>query len=66
MAHKTGTDRTSGGLTRATNDIGIITLPDGRHVALAVFLSDSRAEEPAREGAIAAVARAVWSCHVPG
>jgi len=66
VAHKTGTDRTSGGLTRATNDIGIITLPDGRHVALAVFLSDSRADEPARERAIAAVARAVWSCHVPG
>lgn len=65
VAHKTGTDRTSGGLTRATNDVGIVTLPDGRHVAVAVFLSDSRADEPAREGAIAAAARAIWICHVP-
>jgi beta-lactamase class A len=63
VAHKTGTDRTSGGLTRATNDIGVITLPDGRHVAIAVFVSDSRADEAAREGVIAAMAQAVWRCH---
>jgi beta-lactamase class A len=64
VAHKTGTDRTSGGLTRATNDVGIVTLPSGRHLAIAVFVADSRAEEAAREGVIAAVARAVWACHL--
>jgi beta-lactamase class A len=57
VAHKTGTDATRGGLTRATNDIGIITLPDGRHLALAVFVKDSTADESTRERTIAAAAR---------
>ena len=60
VAHKTGTDGTRGGLTRATNDIGIVTLPDGRHMAIAVFVKDSTADAAAREGAIARVARAAW------
>src|SRR5262249_18692709 len=43
VAHKTGTDGTIDGMTRATNDIGIITLPNGRHIAIAVFVKDSTA-----------------------
>src|SRR5437762_11604134 len=35
VAHKTGTGGTQNGITSATNDIGIITLPDGRHLAVA-------------------------------
>jgi beta-lactamase class A len=60
VAHKTGTSNTAGGLTRATNDVGIITLPDGRHMAVAVFVSDSRADEKTRERVIAKIARAAW------
>lgn len=60
VAHKTGTSGTSEGLTHATNDIGIVTLPDERHLAIAVFVSDSRASEETREGVIAAIARAAW------
>lgn len=60
VAHKTGTSGTVRGITAATNDIGIITLPDGRHLAVAVFLTDSPMDEAAREGVIAAVARAAW------
>ena len=60
VAHKTGTDGTHDGLTRATNDIGIVTLPDGRHVALAVFVKDSTADEKTRERTIAQIARAAW------
>ena len=48
------------GVSAATNDIGIITLPDGRHLAVAVFLSDSKAPAEARDAAIAKVARAGW------
>jgi beta-lactamase class A len=66
VAHKTGTSGTHGGLTRATNDIGIVTLPDGRHLAVAVFVMDSSAEESAREGAIAGIARAAWDCWTTG
>jgi beta-lactamase class A len=60
VAHKTGTSNTVEGLTRATNDVGLITLPDGRHLAIAVFVSDSKAETDAREGVIARIARAAY------
>lgn len=60
VAHKTGTSGTENGITAATNDIGIITLPNGRHLAIAVFVSDSPADEATREGVIAKIARAVW------
>jgi beta-lactamase class A len=60
VAHKTGTDGTRDGKTAATNDIGIVTLPDGRHLALAVFVRDSTAGLVPREAAIANVAKAVW------
>lgn len=61
VAHKTGTSGTEkNGITAATNDIGIITLPNGRHVAIAVFVADSPADEATREGVIARIARAVW------
>jgi beta-lactamase class A len=60
VAHKTGTSGTENGLTAATNDIGIITLPNGKHLAIAVFVSDSPADEATREGTIAKIAKAVW------
>lgn len=60
VAHKTGTSGTEKGITAATNDIGIITLPSGRHLAIAVFISDSPAAEATREGVIAQIAKAVW------
>ncbi|MDX6304503.1 MAG: beta-lactamase class, partial [Blastocatellia bacterium] len=60
VAHKTGTSGTQKGFTAATNDIGIITLPNGRHVAIAVFVSDSAADEATREGVIARIAKVVW------
>jgi beta-lactamase class A len=60
VAHKTGTSGTAGGLTPATNDVGIITLPEGRHVAVAVFVSDSPANLAVRERVIARIARAAW------
>ena len=60
IAHKTGTSGTENGMTAATNDIGIITLPSGRHLAIAVFVSDSPADEATREGVIARIAKAVF------
>jgi beta-lactamase class A len=62
VAHKTGTSGTSGGLSRATNDVGIVTLPDGRHALIAVYVSDSPAALSVREGVIAKIGRAVWNC----
>ena len=60
VAHKTGTSGTEKGTTAATNDIGIITLPNEKHLAIAVFVSESPADEATREGVIAQVAKAVW------
>ena len=60
VAHKTGSSGSRQGISAATNDIGIITLPDGRHLAVAVFLRDSKANDAERDAAIAKVARAAW------
>lgn len=60
VAHKTGTSGTQNGITAATNDIGVITLPNGKHIAIAVFVSDSPADEKTREAVIAKIAKAVW------
>jgi beta-lactamase class A len=58
IGHKTGTSGTRGGVTVATNDVGVLRGPDGRLVSVAVFVSDSRAAGPKRAAVIAGVARA--------
>jgi beta-lactamase class A len=60
VAHKTGTGGTRDGITSATNDVGIVTLPDGRHLAVAVFVSDSAADDATRDAVIARVAKVAW------
>jgi hypothetical protein len=40
--------------------MGLITLPDGRKLAVAVLVTDSRANEATREGVIARIARAAY------
>ncbi len=61
VAHKTGTSNTNpDGLTPATNDVGIITLPNGHHLCLTVFIMDSHSDEATREGAIARIARLAY------
>jgi len=60
VAHKTGSSGSRNGVTAATNDIGIVTLPNGNHLAIAVFVSDSPADEKTREEVIAKIAKAAW------
>lgn len=60
VAHKTGTGGTRDGITSATNDVGIITMPNGKHFAIAVFVGNSKADEKTREAVIAKTAKAVW------
>lgn len=64
VAHKTGSSGTINGLTRATNDIGIVTLPNGKRLAVAVFVSDTKVGREAAEAVIAKIARASWDCWV--
>jgi len=61
VAHKTGTSGTdANGVTPATNDVGIITLPNGKHIAIAVFVCNSTNDEATREGVIANIAKAAY------
>ncbi len=61
VAHRTGTSGTNAeGLAPATNDVGIITLPNGKHVALAVFVCNSTDNEATRDAYIAKIAKAVY------
>ena len=59
LAHKTGTGGTKDGVTGATNDIGIITMPNGKHIAIAVYVKDSRADMWGREKVMSEIAGAV-------
>jgi beta-lactamase class A len=65
VAHKTGTGL-GGGLTRAVNDIGLVTLPDGKRLAIAVFVSDTKLNSQACEAVIAEISRAAWDCWTNG
>ncbi len=64
VAHKTGTSRTTDGITDATNDVGLVTLPDGRRIAVAAFVHASPADLATREAVIAALARAAYERYV--
>jgi beta-lactamase class A len=61
VADKTGTSGTSRNSTNATNDVGLITLPDGRRLAVAVFVADSAAPEAVREKVIAQIGQAIYA-----
>jgi beta-lactamase class A len=60
VAHKTGTSGASRGISAATNDIGLITLLDGRHLAIAVFVSDYQADLVTSETVIAKIAKVIF------
>lgn len=57
FAHKTGLGPSADGLNHATNDIGLVTLADGRRFAIAVYLAGAQVGEMEREAAHAAVAK---------
>jgi beta-lactamase class A len=59
-AHKSGTSDVDNGVAHATNDIGLVPLPDGRRIAIAVFVTDATADQSTREKVIARIARAVY------
>jgi beta-lactamase class A len=61
VAHKTGTSGEDHGITHATNDVGLITMPGGKTLAVAVLIEDSPESEDVREGVIAEIARAIWA-----
>jgi beta-lactamase class A len=60
VAHKTGTGGSQKGITSATNDVGIVTLPNGKRYAVVIFLSDYEGGVPRGEHIIAEVSKAAW------
>lgn len=53
VAHKTGS------LENTSSDIGVITAPDGRSIALAIYVT-GQGSRPNREARIASIARAIY------
>jgi beta-lactamase class A len=65
VAHKTGfSGKNKEGLTGATNDIGIITLQNGKQFAIAVFVSDSMEDEKTNDKMITEIALAAWDYYL--
>ena len=60
VARKTGTGGTSGGVTVAINDVGVMRLPHGDDVAIAVLIGEPRGSVPRAEKLIARIARTVF------
>lgn len=61
VARKTGASgKNNAGLTGAENEIGIITLPNGKHYALAVFVSNSMETDAVNCKMISDISREVW------
>ncbi len=61
VAHKTGTSGTNKqGLTGAVNDMGFITLPNGKHIAISVFVTNSTEKVETNERIIADIAKLAY------
>lgn len=65
VAHKTGTSgRNKEGISAATNDIGIVWLPDGSRFYICVFVTDSKESDEVNERIIAEVAKAAYDYYL--
>jgi beta-lactamase class A len=62
LAHKTGTSGSWKGVTAATNDVGVLTAPDGGKVSIAVFVGDSQ-EPSAKRASLMARAASLTVAH---
>ncbi|WP_374465729.1 CGA/CIA family class A beta-lactamase [Chryseobacterium sp.] len=61
VARKTGASgKNKAGLTGAENEIGIVTLPNGKHYALAVFVSNSMETDAVSCRMISDISKEVW------
>jgi beta-lactamase class A len=65
VAHKTGSSGEEFGMIPATNDVGLITLADGRRLAIAIFVTNAHADQATCEAVIARIAQAIYGGAVP-
>ncbi len=64
LAHKTGTSGHIKKRVVACNDIGVITLPSGQHLALAVFVHNSALSDADSAALIAQLSAQIWKYFV--
>lgn len=57
LAHKTGTSDTNKGITAGINDIGIVTLPNKKHFAISVYVTESKENANTNEKIISDIAK---------
>ena len=60
VAHKTGTSGIVSGIQAATNDVGIIILPDDEYYTISVFVINSKENTSTNEKIIADISKTVW------
>lgn len=61
VARKTGASgKNAAGLTGAENEIGIVTLPNGKHYAIAVFVSNSTETDAVNCKIVSDLSKTVW------
>jgi beta-lactamase class A len=61
LIHKTGSSGVNAqGMLAATNDVGIVTLPSGKHLAIVVFASDYKGPRERGEHIIAVISKQIW------
>ncbi len=61
VAHRTGTGaQDESGNTTAVNNVGIVILPNGKHFAIVVFITNTPEDIKAAEAAIAEIARLAY------
>jgi beta-lactamase class A len=65
LAHKTGTSGTWRGVTAATNDVGVLTAPDGGMVSIVTLIADSGSPSADLAAVMARFARATIESYQP-
>ena len=63
VAHKTGSSGTENGFAAATNDSGVIFLPNGGQLAVSVYCKASKQKDEERDALIARIALAAYEAY---
>ena len=63
LQHKTGTGSDVDDVRIAIGDVGLVSLPDGTHLAIATFVSPTRGGDEKAEAAMASAARLAWDAY---
>ncbi|MCV6021025.1 hypothetical protein OFO93_31440, partial [Escherichia coli] len=63
-AHKTGTSGINNGIAAATNDVGVITLPNGQLIFISVFVAESKETSEINEKIISDIAKITWNYYL--